>query len=140
MAYLLPIFKSVTVIFSTASIIMGIQALAFPIGFSRTFGLPFNVSSQPDSASSRHHTEVTKSYISLMGIRQLGTGLVLSTFALQGKWTEAATMLAIVGVVVAGTDGVFLARSGKVGKGIWHAFPGLVIAGLASAVVWRNDG
>lgn len=85
MAYLLPILASVTSIFSIAFIMMGIQALLSPIGFSRTFGLPFNITHQPDSPSSRHHINVTTSYISLMGIRQLATGLILLPFSYQQK-------------------------------------------------------
>lgn len=70
-----------------------------------------------------------------MGVRQLGTGITLLTFAYQGKWTEAATILAIIGIVVAGTDGFFLARAGYGSLGRFHAIPGAEIAALAAAAV-----
>jgi hypothetical protein len=70
-----------------------------------------------------------------MGIRQLGTGITLIVFNYQDKYTEAATVLAIIGVLVAGTDGLFLARAGDVKAGIWHAVPGGLIAALAGAVL-----
>lgn len=41
-------------------------------------------------------------------------------------------MLAIVGVLQAGTDGWFLAKGGNVGAGLFHAGPGFGIAALAA--------
>ena len=70
-----------------------------------------------------------------MGVRQLATGLTLLTFAYEEKWTEMATILSILGVVVAGTDGYYLARSGERGRAVFHAVPGALIAMLAGLVV-----
>ena len=114
------------------------QALVDPIGFTKTFGLllSHNIKTDDGAASTASRDRsVTLSYVSLMGVRQLATGLTLLVFAWQSKWTEAATILAIIGVVVAGTDGVYLARGGEASKGRWHAIPGVLIAALAAAVV-----
>ena len=46
-----------------------------------------------------------------------------------------ATILAILGIVVAGTDGIYLARSGARNQALFHAVPGALIAFLAAAVV-----
>ena len=48
---------------------------------------------------------------------------------------EMATILAIIGIVVAGTDGIYLARAGLKGKGIFHAIPGALISALAWGVL-----
>ena len=73
-----------------------------------------------------------------MGIRQLATGIILLTFAYQSKWVEAATILAIIGIVVAGTDGIYLARGGGGSKaGLFHAIPGALIAALACGVIYE---
>ena len=101
MPLLLPTFKLVSVIFSAASIITGTQSMLDPSGFSRGFGLPITPTKSSDKS-----TSTTTSYVSLMGVRQLATGLTLLTFAYQEKWTEMATILSILGVVVAGTDGI----------------------------------
>ena len=71
-----------------------------------------------------------------MGVRQLATGTILLTFAYQNKWAEMATILAIIGILVAGTDGVYLARAGKTAQAKVHAVPGALIAALAGAVVY----
>ena len=55
-----------------------------------------------------HHRTLTKSYISLLGARQLATGIILLTLVSQHKWTEIATVLAIIGIVVAGTNGIYI--------------------------------
>lgn len=70
-----------------------------------------------------------------MGIRQFTTGLTLLIFAYQGKWMEMATILSILGFVVAGTDGYFLWKAGMRREGVFHAVPGGLIAGLAWAVL-----
>ena len=49
-----------------------------------------------------------------------------------------ATMLSISGIVVAGTDGLYLSRSGARSKGLFHAIPGALIAVLAGAVIFTN--
>jgi len=147
MDYLLPTFKAVSVIFAVSAVGTGAQAILAPVGFSKMFGLP--VTSKPNSPSTKEHPinpaasvshlqSTTTSYISLLGIRQLSTGLILLTFAYQDKWVESATILAIIGVLVAGTDGIYLARSGARSEGRWHAIPGALIAALAAAVVYYN--
>lgn len=128
MSPLLPIFKTISLIFAFLSIITGLQPLLFPVSFSKSFGIPI-----PDPSP-------TKTYISLLGIRQLATDLTLLTFAYQDKWTEIATVLAIIGFVVAGMDGVFLARAGNRGNGVWHAVPGAVISNCNGSIydgIWK---
>lgn len=49
-----------------------------------------------------------------------------------------ATNLAILGTVVAGTDGFYLARSGARNLAKFHAIPGALIALLAGAVALRE--
>ena len=124
---LLTAFKAVSNIFSLAAVGTGLQGIFDPIGFSKTFGLPL-----PPSKSSANSC----AYVSLMGIRQLATGTLLMVFNSQDKYIEAATVLAIIGVLVAGTDGFHLAKAGEVKAGAWHAGPGFAIAGLAGAVLW----
>ncbi|KAK0938043.1 hypothetical protein LTR29_010372 [Friedmanniomyces endolithicus] len=146
-------FKAVAVIFATLAVVTGAQALVDPVGFSKSFGLtlePAPLSPVPDtktgnasssskkaaSPSEEQQRSLAKSYASLMGVRQLGTGLTLLVFAYQGKWAEAATILAIIGFVVAGTDGFFLARAGYGSLGRFHAIPGAGIAILAAAAIY----
>jgi len=144
MGYLLPLFKVISLTFALLAIGTGAQAIFDPIGFSKSFGLDLGTTSNPSQNSkkddsfsfkSNHQHAVAQSYIALMGIRQLATGLILLTFAYQGKWMEMATVLAIIGIVVAGTDGVYLARAGLQGKGIFHAIPGALISALACGVL-----
>ena len=80
-------------------------------------------------------SSVASSYIGLMGVRQLGTGITLLVFAYQNKWAEIATILAIIGILVAGTDGIYLARSGATKAALFHAIPGALIAVLAAATL-----
>lgn len=153
MDYLLPIFKTVSVIFAVSAVATGAQAIVDPIGFSRAFGLALSpittdyVGSLIDSKGAvtsrtteilQNHRSLTMSYISLMGIRQLATGIILLTFAYQKKWTEVATILAIIGIVVAGTDGIYLSRAGGSNVGQFHAIPGAIIAALACGVIYSN--
>lgn len=126
MAYLLPTFKAVSLIFAIAAVGTGVQALVDPVGFSTSFGLPL----------SKTASDNERSYVSLMGVRQLATGITLLTFAYQGKWREMATLLAILGIVVAGTDGIYLSQAGKGGLARFHAIPGALIAALAGAVLY----
>lgn len=79
------------------------------------------------------------SYVSVMSVRQLGTGIILLIFAYQGKWTEAATILAVIGILVAGTDGIYLARAGPRGPAIFHAVPGGLISALAAGVIYLDS-
>lgn len=120
MPTLLLTFQFVSLTFAVLAIYTGGQALFSPQSFSHSFGLPLV------------HIE-DAAYVSLMGVRQLCTGLTLLVFAYQRKWKEMGTLLAILGFVVAGTDGVFLAKD-NFGKGLFHALPGAGIALLGLAV------
>ena len=147
MAYLLPIFKAVSIIFAVSAVATGSQAVLDPIGFSEGFGLVL-VPETSDSVKSllnnkdairsgttatlHNHRHLAMSYISLMGVRQLATGIILLTFAYQNKWAEIAIILAVIGVVVAGTDGLYLSRAGDWELGLFHAIPGVLIAALAA--------
>lgn len=133
MSSLLPLFQAVSLTFAGLALLTGAHALLAPLPFSRSFGLPA-APARPGAGPPSHEA----AYISLMGVRQLTTGLTLLVFAWQGKWDEVATVLSILGVVVAGTDGVYLTRAGHRGKGLWHAGPGLCIAGLAMGVLWAG--
>jgi hypothetical protein len=143
-SYSVPAFQIVSMTFAVAAVATGLQALSDPIGFSNTFGLRLMRSTEGDlskhgssespdlhkTRSSDQHN-VARSYVSLMGVRQLGTGITLLAFGYQRKWNEIATILSIIGILVAGTDGIFLARNGFVKQGQWHAVPGALIAALA---------
>lgn len=129
MSYLVLPFKVVSLIFAVSAIATGAQAIIDPGGFSRLFGIPL---ASITSTTTSQQSSNALSFASLMGVRQLATGLTLSIFAYQGKWTEIATILVILGVVVACTDGVYLYRAGNAGGARWHAIPGLVIATLAA--------
>jgi hypothetical protein len=144
--WLLPTFKAVSVIFASSAVVTGAQAILDPAGFSRVFGLPVDAAHSTESTPTPSKPARGKeapspdekhncAYVSLMGIRQLATGITLLTFARQGKWTEMATILVVLGSVVATTDGVFLSRSGSPKQGALHAIPGLLIALLAWATI-----
>lgn len=138
MALPLSVFKMVSITFASAAIVTGIQAIVDPIGFSRSFGIPINGAKDAETSKSTAITtnsDPITSYVSLMGVRQLATGITLLTFAYQSKFTEMATILAILGFLVAGTDGFYLYRSGAVNQAKFHAIPGALIALLAGAVV-----
>lgn len=141
------IFKTVSMIFAVASVATGAQAIIDPTGFSKTFGLPLqtpiNAPSSKDPQVAAENTPqsdraMAMSYISLAGVRQLGTAITILTFALQDKWTEVATILAIIGIVVAGTDGIYIARGATRRAGLLHAIPGALIAALAGAVIYSS--
>ncbi|CAJ2504735.1 Uu.00g121290.m01.CDS01 [Anthostomella pinea] len=152
MDYIVPTFKWVSVTFAFLAVGTGAQAVIDPVGFSKTFGLSLEPTSLPKdddngargktngskngSRSDQQYRSLAESYASLMGVRQLGTGIILLTFAYQGKWTETATIMAIIGVLVAGTDGIFLARAGYGSLGRWHAIPGAGMAALGAAAVY----
>ncbi|KAK4948330.1 hypothetical protein LTR10_012864 [Elasticomyces elasticus] len=142
MDYIIPTYKWVSVTFAMLSLGTGIQALVDPIGFSKSFGMPLETPTNNDdnkkigSRSQQHG--LAKSYVSLMGVRQLGTGITILIFAYQGKWAEAGTILALIGFLVAGTDGYHLARAGGASKGLFHAIPGACIAGLGAAAVYMG--
>ena len=142
MDFLLPAFKIVSVIFAILAIITGTQAVVDPIGFSCSFGIPIKAVQDKNGPkptlnlhAHKHNSDPTTSYVSLMGVRQLATGITLLTFAYQEKWTEMATILTILGTIVAGTDGYYLSRFGTRSQGLFHAVPGTLIALLAGAVI-----
>ncbi|KAK5703854.1 hypothetical protein LTR97_002867 [Elasticomyces elasticus] len=140
MDYIIPTYKWVSVTFAMLSLGTGIQALVDPIGFSKSFGMPLEPTPSDDDnrkIGSQQHG-LAKSYVSLMGVRQLGTGITILIFAYQGKWAEAGTILALIGFLVAGTDGYHLARAGGASKGLFHAIPGACIAGLGAAAVYMG--
>lgn len=150
MGYLASTFRAVSITFAVSAVGTGIQALVSPVGFSRFFGLPLPTpSSSPPSSnpgagrSSKRASKqqqqdhaLTESYVSLMGVRQLATGITLLAFSYQRKWDEVATILSILGFVVAGTDGVYIARGNDVKAGLFHAIPGSLISVLAGAYLY----
>jgi len=145
MNFLLPTFKMVSVAFASSAIVTNTQAILDPIGFSRSFGLPITIVKDADKSKSTTISHFYKpngnpvmSYVSLMGVRQLATGITLLTFAYQKKWTEMATVLTILGIIVAGTDGFYLSRSGARNLAKLHAIPGALIALLAGAIIFTN--
>ena len=145
MNFLHPTFKMVSVAFAISAIITGTQAIVDPIGFSRSFGLPITIAQDANKSQSTPISHFDKSngnpiisYVSLMGIRQLATGITLLTFAYQRKWTEMATILTILGIIVAGTDGFYLSCSGARNLAKLHAIPGALIALLAGATILTN--
>ena len=153
MDYVLPAFKAVSVIFAISAVATGTQAIVNPVGFSRSFGLPLsptitdvarrlidtdNAAMSRPTAPLHYHRSLTMSYVSLMGVRQLATGITLLTFAYQNKWRESATVLTIIGIVVAGTDGIYLSRAGSGKLGLFHALPGALIAALAGAFIYSS--
>lgn len=147
-------FKLTTVIFSAAAIYTGAQALFHPAGFAKSFGLSLDSmgaaillktsGSKKEGAAvilanpNLHPYNPAMSYVSLMGIRQLANGLILATFAYKGKWIEVATILAIIGILVAGIDGIYLSRAGKTSLGVYYAVPGALIAMYASVVLYYH--
>lgn len=154
MDYLLPTFKLISVAFALSAVATGAQAIIDPVGHSKFFGLPSdstppgpdglpkkvqgNTALSNATESSKRARNLAMSYVSLMGARQLGTGTTLLVFAFQRKWTEVATILAIIGVVVAGIDGIYIARGGDTKAGQFHAIPGAMIAALAGAVIYST--
>lgn len=151
MNLVLSVFKTVSLIFGFSAIVTGLSAIINPLGFSRTFGIPI----RPAAVSLDDHVDgadsgtsvpdkdafnsPAASYVSLMGARQLATGLILTTFYYQGKFTECATILSILGIVVAGTDGIYLFRSGATAQAKFHGIPGVLIALLAAATLWTTS-
>lgn len=127
---LLLLFKGVSLIFATASVFTGTQALLDPIAFSTTFGI---------TIPKQHDTPLLRSYVTLMAARQLATGISILLLAKQGHFIAIAYILMVAGIVVAGTDGVFIAKNGSRKMGIVHAGPGFVIASLAALTIWQES-
>jgi hypothetical protein len=123
------LFKGISLIFATASVFTGAQALLDPIAFSKTFGI---------SVPKQHDTPLLRSYITLMATRQLATGVSILLLARQGRFIAIAYILMVAGFVVAGTDGVFIAKMGSRKMGVVHAGPGFVIAAIAALVIWQE--
>ena len=146
---ILAIFKAVSVVFAVLATYTGLRGIIDPLGFSTFFGLPLgpdpprrhirsdDSQSQTQFDDGRNHLSLAKSYVSLMSVRQLGTGIILLIFSSQGKWVEVATILAVIGVLVAGVDGIYIARNGTWSAGAFHAIPGGLIAATAWTVI-RN--
>jgi hypothetical protein len=124
---LLLVFKGIALIFGVSTVATGIQALLNPIAFSQTFGI--TVPKDKD-------TPILRSYITLMATRQLATGASVLLLARAGHFVSIAYMLMVAGVIVAGTDGVFIAKNGSTKMGVVHAGPGFVIAGIAAVTIW----
>ncbi|KAJ1337844.1 DUF4267 domain-containing protein [Microdochium nivale] len=145
MDYVPAVFKTVSVTFSTLAIWTGANGLFRPAFFAADFGLPVNTTPAAALGGKKAHqpsaadNPTTRAYIALMGVRQLATGVILATFAAQGKWEEMATILATIGVLVAGIDGYFLASvAGRPDLGIFHALPGGAIALLSGLFLWQG--
>lgn len=136
MDYVPFVFRTVCVIFTVSAIATGTQAVIDPVVFSRQFGLPLKDLANKEA---NYEQQVLRSYVSLMGIRQLGTGLVLTAFMLGRKWNEAATVLSVIGIVVAGTDGFYLSQHASLSKGLFHAIPGALIAALATVYITMHE-
>ena len=135
------LFKLVSVTFAFLATLTGLQALLTPVRFATSFGIPITQAgpSVPAKSTALTQVDAAQSYVCLMGVRQLATGLILSAFAWQHKWTEMATILAVIGFLVAGTDGYYLAmRAKSISKGVYHALPGSLIASLAIAKLWTS--
>ena len=128
-ANLLLLFKGVSLIFATASVFTGTQALLDPIAFSKTFGI---------TIPKDHDTPLLRSYITLMATRQLATGISILLLAKQGHFIAIAYILMVAGIVVAGPDGLFIAEYGSWKMGIVHAGPGFAIASLAALTIWQE--
>jgi hypothetical protein len=139
---IMSIFGAVSVIFAVAAVSTGVQAIINPAGFATSFGIPLPRPApkhakpfKPRATPTAEEAATSSAYIALLGARQLGTGITLLVFAYQGKWIESATILTIIGIVVAGMDGYHIARSGSLGGGLFHAIPGALIAALAAATL-----
>jgi hypothetical protein len=124
------VFKGISLIFATASVFTGAQAILDPIAFSKTFGIEI---------PKRHDTPLLRSYVTLMATRQLATGITILLLARQGHFIAIAYILMVAGVVVAGTDGIFIAKMGSRKMGIVHAGPGFLIASIATLTIWQES-
>jgi hypothetical protein len=138
------VFKATSVIFAFLSVVTGSLAIYDPTEFSAGFGLPL-ISTAATTIKTRSEDvkdklrSTAESYISLMGVRQLAMGLIILLFAYQGKWNEIATILALIGILVAGTDGIYIARGGgTTSAGQRHAIPGALISALASYYLYSK--
>ena len=126
---LLLLFKGVSLVFATASVFTGTQALLDPIAFSKTFGI---------TIPKQHDTPLLRSYVTLMATRQLATGISILLLAKQGHFIAIAYILMVAGILVAGTDGVFIAKNGSRKMGSVHAGPGFAIASFAALTIWQE--
>ncbi|KAH7033747.1 uncharacterized protein B0I36DRAFT_240893 [Microdochium trichocladiopsis] len=145
MEYIPAVFKAVSVTFSGLAMWIGANGVFRPTSFAAGFGIPIdNTGKAPRGGDRTQHQSATsepttRAYVRLMGIRELATGVILALFARQGKWDEMATILVTIGVLVAGTDGLFLARvAGRTDLGVFHALPGGMIALLSGLFLWQR--
>jgi hypothetical protein len=150
MESLYPVFKAVSVVFAMLAAYTGLRGIMDPVGFSNFFGLPLGPNAprrsphsddsdpQREATYGQTHCSLARTYVSLMSVRQLATGIILLIFSLQGKWLEVATILAVVGFLVAGTDGIYISRTGTWAAGAFHAIPGGLIAATAWTII-RNE-
>jgi len=123
------LFKPVALIFAASCVFTGAQALVNPLTFSQLFGI--QVPKDKD-------TLLLRSYITLMATRQLATGIILLLLARIGQWIAIAYILMVMGIIVAGMDGVFIAQNGSRKMGIVHAGPGFGIAAMAAAIIYTE--
>lgn len=148
MDYILTSFKAVSIIFSILAVQTGINALFRPISFAKSFGLPMDnnaatksrAGNKEDAFVLSQHSDFGLAYVTMMGVRQLATGITILIFSSLGKWTEIATILSVLGLLVATTDAYNLWKAGKNGLARYHALPGIAIALHALAVLYRDDG
>lgn len=126
---LIQAFKPISLIFAISTIITGAQSLINPLAFSTLFGI---------QVPKAQDTALLRSYISLIGSRQLSTGLIILLLAARGSYNAIAHILAVSGIVVAGWDGVVIRRHASTRLGLVHAGPGFVIAAVAAAVIWNG--
>ncbi|PVI00836.1 hypothetical protein DM02DRAFT_707164 [Periconia macrospinosa] len=144
MNYLLPSFQAVSLIFAVSALGTGAQAIWNPTSFAKAFGIPLGTSMTATSNKDRTNRDgpdlrPSSYYVSLMGARQLSTGIILLIFAYQGKWEAMATVLSVIGIAVAGIDGLYLLKAGNVSRARFHAMPGALIAAHAMAVLYWEE-
>lgn len=144
MNYLLPTFQAVAVIFAISAVGTGAQAIWSPISFAKAFGIPLDTSTTATKDKDLANKEgasldPSSSYVSLVGARQFSTGIILLIFAYQRKWGAVATVLSVIGISVAGTDGWYLLKAGNPSGARFHAIPGALIALHAMAVLYWEE-
>jgi hypothetical protein len=147
MDYVLASFIGISTIFSILAIQTGAHALLRPVSFAQSFGLPMTTKvasknrpeDNEDALAVKQNLDFGLAYVTMMGVRQLATGVTILIFASRGKWTEIATILSVLGLLVATTDAYMLWNAGKTGLARYHALPGIAIAAHALVVLWRSN-
>lgn len=148
MDYVLTSFKIISTIFSILAVQTGAHAVLRPASFAESFGLPIDLNvgqksrggDQKETLAAQRNIDSGLSYVTMMGVRQLGTGVIILIFASRGKWMEIATILSVVGLLVATTDAYNLWSARKPGLARFHALPGIAIAAHAILVLSRDSG